>query len=739
MSIEDARSTLADVYLAGSAVAFSKNVGSVHLHSHQVEAVARIRRSIAELGGAMLCDPAGTGKTYTAMAVATAYHRICVVAPAVLEPMWMQSSRDCSVAIEFVSHEQLSRRGVHDSPFDLVIVDEAHHARNTATKRFAGLSRLVAGKPALLLSATPIHNSRRDLQAVLSLFLGEHAGALSDAELGRCVVRRESLPPADISTMPAIAPLVWLDLPDDDDLPREILSLPPPLPPSDGGDGGALISHSLVRQWASSDAALLGAIRRRLHRAAALIAALDAGTYPSRAELTAWTAAEDSVQLAFAELMAPPATGPDTLLEVIRRHEGGLTRLRTRVERASGRDSGRADAIRGVLATHAGSPVVAFSQYSGTVADMFRRLVRLGGVAALAGSGGKVAGGNISRREIISRFAPRASRAAPPRHSESIRLLLTTDLLSEGVNLQDANVVIHLDLPWTPARMEQRLGRVARIGSSYRQVHSYAMRPPASAEAIAGLERTLERKLGEVSSIASGSFALHGSRYPAGIPTCNRTATIERLRGLLASWRWQEARQRPSGISLACVASLEPGFIAACVRNGGVSIVCGTSSRISDDPADALRFATAACGPQSSVDAATARATVDAIHGWLEASAALADVQRSSSGSPTPRDLAMRQIARIVSRARTHERTRACALAEQARRAVASMRGAHLEKRIAGSPGRDTAPARWLEELIRSADVAGPPHARDSEGRILAVIILDGSGNGNALSRARER
>ena len=46
-------------------------------------------------------------------------------------------------------------------------------------------------------------------------------------------------------------------------------------------------------------------------------------------------------------------------------------------------------------------------------------------------------------------------------------LLLTTDLASEGVNLQDASVVVHLDLPWTAARLEQRVGRVARLASAH--------------------------------------------------------------------------------------------------------------------------------------------------------------------------------------------------------------------------------------------------------------------------------
>ena len=61
------------------------------------------------------------------------------------------------------------------------------------------------------------------------------------------------------------------------------MALPPPLPVRDGGLGGVLIARSLVRQWCSSDAALESALRRRLGRSLALIAALESGHYPSEA------------------------------------------------------------------------------------------------------------------------------------------------------------------------------------------------------------------------------------------------------------------------------------------------------------------------------------------------------------------------------------------------------------------------------------------------------------------------
>src|SRR5437762_7053666 len=113
---------------------------------------------------------------------------------------------------------------------------------------------------------------------------------------------------------------------------------------------------------------------------------------------------------------------------------------------------------------------------------LFRRLARSGKVAMLTSPGARVAGGPLTRTEAITRFAPGATGSRNPTPAEAIDLLLTTDLISEGVNLQDADTVIHLDIPWTAARMEQRVGRVARLGSRHAEVRVHAIRPPLSAQ-----------------------------------------------------------------------------------------------------------------------------------------------------------------------------------------------------------------------------------------------------------------
>src|SRR5690606_38445478 len=116
------------------------------------------------------------------------------------------------------------------------------------------------------------------------------------------------------------------------------------------------------------------------------------------------------------------------------------------------------------------------------------------GVAALTAHGGRIASGRISRTDALARFAPMAQGARPPRERERISLLLATDVVSEGLNLQDAGVVVHLDVPWTPARLAQRVGRVTRPGSPHAVVTVHRIAPPRAAAALLALERRLNLK-----------------------------------------------------------------------------------------------------------------------------------------------------------------------------------------------------------------------------------------------------
>jgi superfamily II DNA/RNA helicase len=77
-------------------------------------------------------------------------------------------------------------------------------------------------------------------------------------------------------------------------------------------------------------------------------------------------------------------------------------------------------------------------------------------------------------------------------------VLISTDVLSEGQNLQDAGVVINYDLHWNPVRLIQRAGRVDRIGSPYAHILLYNVFPEAELESLLGLVQRLSTRIAQI-------------------------------------------------------------------------------------------------------------------------------------------------------------------------------------------------------------------------------------------------
>jgi len=78
---------------------------------------------------------------------------------------------------------------------------------------------------------------------------------------------------------------------------------------------------------------------------------------------------------------------------------------------------------------------------------------------------------------------------------DDIRILITTDVLAEGINLHRANIVINYDLPWNPTRVLQRVGRVNRVGTKHELIYIFNFFPTAQSDKELGLEDLIKAKI----------------------------------------------------------------------------------------------------------------------------------------------------------------------------------------------------------------------------------------------------
>jgi superfamily II DNA or RNA helicase len=689
-------------------------VGDVWLHPHQRVAVARLLAMLDRHGGALLADDVGLGKTFAALAVARRAASTLVIAPAGLRRVWTDAARRAAVAVRFASIESLARSG-NPEPADLVIVDEAHHFRSPRTKRYAAARRLCEHAKVLLLSATPVQNRVRDLRNILALFLGERAHAASTGSLAEVIVRRLAEDVAGHLGLPSVEEPVWVRPPADVDCLERLLALPPPVPPSDGGDAGALLTYSLVRQWASSRAALRAALARRLARARALDDALASGRWPSRGELSAWQFADGAQQLTFPELVtSSPASDRSALREQVLRHADAVRDLSAWLSATANPDLGRAELLVELIRQHAGERVVVFSEYAETVGAMFRALLQRARVAMLTHAGGRVAGGYLGRDELLAQFSNAGSRVRP---SERVDLLISTDVLSEGVDLQAASVVVHLDLSWNPARLEQRVGRLRRIGSARDRVAVYAVAPPAPAERLLRLERRLHVKLGA----AASSVGLAGAIIPGlAAREPSPVAHGERIERVIRDWRTEGA---PADPVVGAVRSTLDGALACVRRDGRPRLMVYNGNAVTDAVDAVERLVRAAGGVDRPVHDGLLRHAVNAFTVWMSRRAIAEVIDLPSAHVARARHRVLRRVHAIAQRAPRHERA---SLREMlgAARSVATATLSSGAERVLDELARAELPdVAWLQSLGQFAAI----HARATSpapDEILAVLLL---------------
>lgn len=406
----------------------------VERHGYQIETVHRVLRTLR--GRALLADEVGLGKTVEALMVLLEYQvrgmasRVLVLAPPALVPQWIGELaakagiaarsteregeavwRGDGVVVASLATARMQRHApaVQAEPWDLVIVDEAHRVKRRGSSSW----KLVDGLRSrflLLLTATPIETELEELYQLVTLLKpGQFATPAA--------FRRRFVDPASPTS------------PKNREALRELLgevmvrntraSCGLKLPPRyvstvvvEPDDGERML-------YAAAMAAVRGAAEPRVRRTAGLLL-LEAGSSPAAVRGTLDKLGDE-----------PPFAA---------------IRSAARID-----ETRKGRAVLDIVRTGGAAQVLVFTRYRATV----RWLVELLG------------------REHISHAAVHGDLTGSDKQAAlgafragDVQVLVSTDVGSEGHNLQHCHRLVNFDLPWNPMVIEQRIGRLHRFGQT---------------------------------------------------------------------------------------------------------------------------------------------------------------------------------------------------------------------------------------------------------------------------------
>lgn len=452
---------------------------------HQVEAVARVERLLLRHGGALLADEIGLGKSWVAAEVMRRWQNrsggtVELVVPASLTGQWRETLREFGVTAGVHTHDAVPAAvlgGGGGRP--LIVVDEAHAYRNASTRRYDALARRTAVAATLLVTATPVCNSSRDLHALLRLIVSDDAlleAGVPSIDFAFESLDREAIP-AIVSELiirrgrDVLAPALAFGRLDRHVIRHRVAPVDLERLRFPSSACPRVLRHLLLRRLESSPAALVESLSRQKRYYERALSALAAGRMLPRREFRRAFAHEldDGLvqEVLFWEVFAPPATASDAT--EMRREVDVIEAI---VREVSAQSCGKRALLAEIVAQER-EPLLVFTGAAATAHDLFEALMPVRRC-------GLVTSRSRARDAVLASF-----------RDGRIDLIVSTDMASEGLNLQRAGVVVHYDLPWNPVKIDQRNGRAHRIGQRRSAVRAFYFIPDSR---VSGVVETVARK-----------------------------------------------------------------------------------------------------------------------------------------------------------------------------------------------------------------------------------------------------
>jgi superfamily II DNA or RNA helicase len=393
-------------------------------------------------GRVLLCDEVGLGKTIEAGILMKEYllrgmvKKILILTPAPLVSQWQEEMAQ-KFAIAFTTtedallnvdpdrfwrqsfiiasiHTAKSSRNfarVASNFYDLVLVDEAHHLKNRNTLNWK-LVNEIQKRFIFLLSATPVQNHLIELFNLITLL---KPGQFKTERLFKqaYMQRGDSRKPANKEKLRELL--------------RDVMIR----------NTRSAIDLKLPRRFAVTARLEPGAVERELYNGITDFARTHSDAVPG-----------PLLQLLVREAGSSPSALRATLLRLRPERPGMIDRLLNLADGVG--ETVREKALLEILFKNPGEKKVVFTQYLKTL-DSVASLLRRRGLPFAVFSGDLPA---REKDEAIREFRGR------------LPILLSTESGGEGRNLQFCNTLVNYDLPWNPMRIEQRIGRLHRIGQT---------------------------------------------------------------------------------------------------------------------------------------------------------------------------------------------------------------------------------------------------------------------------------
>lgn len=266
-----------------------------------------------------------------------------------------------------------------------------------------------------------------------------------------------------------------------------------------------LLQSGVLKRFESCWWACLQTVRRMVTAHDTFLQAWDSGFVPSPATLRAAAAAEsDEAGLAdlVAELLADdPGAQPTSQFrpeyrDAVVHDRELLVRISDQLNTMGASSDPKLRLLRNLLDESTAQKIAVFASFGDTIRYLDDNLTEsVGGRSRVTVIGTE--SDPDTRSRLLGRFCPDTvvhEGYRPP--DGEVDLLLSTDVLSEGQNLQQAAAVISYDMPWNPQRVVQRNGRVIRLKSPHTSVGLTTMLPtPGELETFLKLEATIRRKV----------------------------------------------------------------------------------------------------------------------------------------------------------------------------------------------------------------------------------------------------